>query len=108
MSRPAKQSMGVMQMRLVVEGGDHDADVSCYRDVLGAAGGAARRLTQTVADLCAPPTRTPWDSANSRLARPAGLQLTLFEEVAPDGRPPQLDIAPTRWPGAVTARTHDN
>ena len=32
------------------------------------------------AELVAPPTRTPWDSLNSRLEAPAGLQLTLFEE----------------------------
>jgi L-ascorbate metabolism protein UlaG (beta-lactamase superfamily)/catechol 2,3-dioxygenase-like lactoylglutathione lyase family enzyme len=33
------------------------------------------------AGLLAPPTRTPWDSLNSRLQAPAGLQLTLFEEL---------------------------
>ncbi|QIG42276.1 MBL fold metallo-hydrolase [Nocardioides anomalus] len=33
------------------------------------------------AELVAPPTRTPWDSLNSRLAAPGGLQLTLFEEL---------------------------
>lgn len=31
--------------------------------------------------LVAPPTRTPWDSLNSRLEGPAGLQLTLFQEL---------------------------
>jgi hypothetical protein len=34
------------------------------------------------AELIAAPTRTPWNSLNSRLAAPAGLQLTLFEEAA--------------------------
>ncbi len=29
----------------------------------------------------APPTRTPWDSLNARLDAPAGIQLTLFEEL---------------------------
>lgn len=29
----------------------------------------------------APPTRTPWDSLNSRLDAPAGLHITLFEEL---------------------------
>jgi catechol 2,3-dioxygenase-like lactoylglutathione lyase family enzyme len=29
----------------------------------------------------APPTRTPWDSLNARLDAPAGVHLTLFEEL---------------------------
>lgn len=33
------------------------------------------------ATLIAAPTRTPWDSLNSRLAGPGDLQLTLFEEL---------------------------
>ncbi|WP_245916729.1 VOC family protein [Nocardioides gansuensis] len=34
----------------------------------------------------APPTRTPWDSLNSRLHAPAGIHLTLFQELGqPDG-----------------------
>lgn len=33
------------------------------------------------AKLIAPPTETPWRSLNSRLAAPAGLQITLFEEL---------------------------
>lgn len=33
------------------------------------------------ARLVAAPTRTPWDSLNARLEGPAGLQLTLFEEL---------------------------
>jgi predicted enzyme related to lactoylglutathione lyase len=33
------------------------------------------------AELNAPPTETPWRSRNSRLEAPAGLQLTLFEEL---------------------------
>jgi predicted enzyme related to lactoylglutathione lyase len=33
------------------------------------------------AELIAPPTETPWRSRNSRLEAPAGLQLTLFEEL---------------------------
>ncbi|MEO7869996.1 MAG: VOC family protein [Candidatus Limnocylindria bacterium] len=35
------------------------------------------------AELLAPPTETPWRSLNARLEGPAGLQLTLFEELAP-------------------------
>jgi predicted enzyme related to lactoylglutathione lyase len=42
---------------------------------------ATDRLVDAGAELVAPPTRTPWDSLNSRLEAPAGLQLTLFEEV---------------------------
>jgi predicted enzyme related to lactoylglutathione lyase len=33
------------------------------------------------AELIAPPTETPWRSRNARLAAPAGLQITLFEEL---------------------------
>jgi lactoylglutathione lyase len=33
------------------------------------------------AEQIAPPTRTPWDSLNSRLSAPAGIQLTLFQEL---------------------------
>jgi predicted enzyme related to lactoylglutathione lyase len=41
---------------------------------------ATDALVQAGAKLVAPPARTPWDSLNSRLEAPAGLQLTLFEE----------------------------
>lgn len=43
---------------------------------------ATERLRQAGAEVIAPPTRTPWDSSNSRLNAPAGLQLTLFTELA--------------------------
>lgn len=33
------------------------------------------------AEQIAPPTRTPWGSLNARLQAPAGIQLTLFEEL---------------------------
>jgi catechol 2,3-dioxygenase-like lactoylglutathione lyase family enzyme len=33
----------------------------------------------------APPTRTPWNSLNSRLEAPAGLQITVFQELGPFG-----------------------
>ncbi|NUT10663.1 MAG: VOC family protein [Nonomuraea sp.] len=39
------------------------------------------RLEQAGAEVVAEPTRTPWNSLNSRLEGPAGLQLTLFEEL---------------------------
>lgn len=39
------------------------------------------RLVTAGAELLAPPTETPWRSLNSRLEAPAGLQITLFEEL---------------------------
>jgi hypothetical protein len=42
---------------------------------------ATTRLTDAGARLIAAPVRTPWSSLNSRLEAPAGLQLTLFEEL---------------------------
>ena len=42
---------------------------------------ATDRATAGGAELVAPPTRTPWDSLNSRLEAPAGLQITLFQEL---------------------------
>jgi uncharacterized glyoxalase superfamily protein PhnB len=42
---------------------------------------ATTELVDAGAELVAPPTRTPWDSLNSRLQGPADLQLTLFEEL---------------------------
>jgi predicted enzyme related to lactoylglutathione lyase len=45
------------------------------------AAAATEHLTDAGAALIAPPTRTPWHSLNSRLDGPAGLQLTLFEDL---------------------------
>lgn len=39
------------------------------------------RLVASGAELVAAPTETPWRSLNSRLEAPAGLQITLFEEL---------------------------
>jgi hypothetical protein len=41
-------------------------------------------LVEAGAELVAPATRTPWDSLNSRLQGPAGLQLTVFQELHVD------------------------
>jgi predicted enzyme related to lactoylglutathione lyase len=41
------------------------------------------RLVEAGAELIAAPTETPWRSLNSRLEAPAGLQITLFEELDP-------------------------
>ena len=37
-------------------------------------------LVEAGADLIAEPTRTPWRSLNARLATPADLQITIFQE----------------------------
>lgn len=42
---------------------------------------ATDTLVAEGAALIAPPTATPWQSLNSRLEAPAGLQITLFEEL---------------------------
>ncbi|WP_446214418.1 VOC family protein [Micromonospora sp. IBSANI012] len=42
---------------------------------------ATARLVAAGATEIAPPTVTPWHSLNSRLDAPAGLQLTLFQEL---------------------------
>ncbi|MCD7436704.1 VOC family protein [Streptomyces lincolnensis] len=39
------------------------------------------RLAQAGAEVVAEPTRTPWNSLNSRLEAPGSLQLTLFTEL---------------------------
>lgn len=49
------------------------------------AAGDTERLVGAGAELVAPPTETPWRSLNSRLEAPAGLQITLFEELDDDG-----------------------
>jgi len=41
------------------------------------------RLVAAGAELVAPPTETPWQSINSRLDAPAGLHITLFQELMP-------------------------
>ncbi|MFI5528005.1 VOC family protein [Kitasatospora sp. NPDC051853] len=43
------------------------------------------RLAAAGAEVVAEPVRTPWNSLNSRLEGPAGLQLTLFTELGEDG-----------------------
>ena len=43
------------------------------------------RLAEAGADVLAEPTRTPWNSLNSRLEAPGSLQLTLFTELGDQG-----------------------
>jgi catechol 2,3-dioxygenase-like lactoylglutathione lyase family enzyme len=45
---------------------------------------ATDRLVEGGAMLLAAPVETPWGSLNSRLEAPAGLQLTLFQELVPE------------------------
>lgn len=43
-------------------------------------------LVEAGAELIATPRETPWRSLNSRLAAPAGLQVTVFQELEPVGQ----------------------
>ena len=45
---------------------------------------ATDRLVRGGAKLIAAPVETPWGSLNSRLEAPAGMQLTLSQELAPE------------------------
>jgi predicted enzyme related to lactoylglutathione lyase len=47
------------------------------------AAAATDKLAGAGAEVIAQPTETPWRSLNSRLSAPAGLQITLFEELEP-------------------------
>jgi predicted enzyme related to lactoylglutathione lyase len=42
-----------------------------------------RQLTDAGADVLMPPIETPWRSLNARLEAPAGLQITVFQELDP-------------------------
>jgi len=46
--------------------------------------GVTDELVRAGAELLAPPTRTPWESLNSRLEAPGRLQVTVFEEHVSD------------------------
>ncbi len=62
---------------------------------------ATAALVDAGATLIAPPVETPWRSLNSRLDAPAGLQITLFQELeALDER--------TERPGFGEASTRDD
>jgi len=49
------------------------------------AAGSTDRAVAAGAELIAAPVETPWRSLNARLDGPAGLQLTLFQELDPPG-----------------------
>jgi catechol 2,3-dioxygenase-like lactoylglutathione lyase family enzyme len=50
------------------------------------AAGTTERLVAAGAELIAAPVETPWRSLNARLQAPAGLQLTIFQELDPASR----------------------
>jgi catechol 2,3-dioxygenase-like lactoylglutathione lyase family enzyme len=50
---------------------------------VGDTGARTAQLADAGAEVIAEPTRTPWNSLNSRLRAPDGLQLTLFQELGP-------------------------
>jgi lactoylglutathione lyase len=64
-----------------VEGGSRVAGRIRVAFEVEDAAGTTRTLAAAGARVLAEPTRTPWDSLNSRLEAPAGLQLTLFQEL---------------------------
>lgn len=51
------------------------------------------RLARAGAEVVAPPTRTPWESLNSRLEGPAGLQLTLWSDASGGPEPERRSVA---------------
>jgi catechol 2,3-dioxygenase-like lactoylglutathione lyase family enzyme len=62
------------------------------------AASATDELVAGGAALVASPRETPWRSVNSRLDAPAGLQITLFQEL--DERPPRDDTPDSASPFA--------
>jgi predicted enzyme related to lactoylglutathione lyase len=46
--------------------------------------GTTRRLEAAGATVIAEPVITPWRSSNARLEAPAGLQITVFQELGPE------------------------
>ena len=71
------------QRRLIDElevGREVSRSIRVAFEVTDAASATARAL-EGGAELIASPTETPWRSLNSRLEAPAGLQITLFEEL---------------------------
>ncbi|MBM7819937.1 putative enzyme related to lactoylglutathione lyase [Cellulosimicrobium cellulans] len=66
---------------------------------------ATDRAVEAGAELVAPPTRTPWGSLNSRLDAPAGLHVTLFQELdGEEGVPPGVVAEPGTGDGPAPGR----
>ncbi|MBB3090161.1 GNAT family N-acetyltransferase [Nocardioides albus] len=58
--------------------------------------GVADQLVESGAVLVAPPTRTPWESLNARLDGPAGLHLSLFQELGEPVLAPEYPVKTER------------
>ena len=54
------------------------------------AAAVTERLGEAGATVVAPPTRTPWESLNARFDAPAGLHITVFQELEPPEARSQL------------------
>ncbi len=72
------------QKRMIddVEAGGHRSDRIRVAFEVDDTAGLTDELASAGAEVLAEPTVTPWKSLNSRLAAPAGLQITLFQEMA--------------------------
>ncbi|TDN92677.1 TetR family transcriptional regulator [Microbacterium sp. BK668] len=70
--------------------GDAPSDAIRLAFEVGDADGMTERLVAAGAKLEASARQTPWRSLNSRLRGPAGLQITLFQELGPAGEPDSL------------------
>jgi catechol 2,3-dioxygenase-like lactoylglutathione lyase family enzyme len=88
MTQPTEPDRPVRRLRMVVEADDYEEAVAFYRDVLGLPEVASfdaeertGRLVEHGARLVAPPTETPWRSINAGLDAPAGLPITVFQEL---------------------------
>jgi len=60
------------------------------------------RLAGAGAVEVAPPTRTPWESLNSRLDAPGDLHMTLFQEPPPARRTTCASWSATSWTPTTT------
>lgn len=71
------------QVRLIdsVEAGGRRSDRLRVALEVDDSAGMTERLVDAGAELIAAPRETPWRSLNSRLRAPAGLQVTLFQEL---------------------------
>lgn len=71
------------QKRMIdeVEAGGHESDRIRVAFEVDDTAGLTDELASAGAEVLAEPTVTPWLSLNSRLAAPAGLQITLFQEM---------------------------
>jgi len=76
LANPAQRAM----IDRVEAGGARSPKIRLAFEVADTAGHTAE-LVVAGATLIAPPTETPWRSLNSRLDAPAGMQLTLFQEL---------------------------